>query len=155
MIIPENFLLTSGCFKCNTSCVQALGWLEKKEEKKWTTILSFNRFRLPTYYCCCIDWTNLYKLLWLLALICSTTNWCLNVNTLIGATIVFSGHFYIWAMLYHQAVISRSCTTIFILLCLVPQFLSYCLSRQSPEAYGSHVFVCVYVCLSHTFLYNS
>ena len=35
---PENFLHTGGCFERNTSRVQALGWLEKKEEerRRWT-----------------------------------------------------------------------------------------------------------------------
>ena len=30
--ISENFLHMDGCFEPNTSCIQALGWVEKKED---------------------------------------------------------------------------------------------------------------------------
>ena len=66
MIIPENFLHTGGCFERNTSRIQVLGWLEKKEERR--TIPSFNRFRLATLeqflhtITAAVDWGILYKL---------------------------------------------------------------------------------------------
>ena len=70
MITPENFLHTGGCFKHNTSRVQVLGWLEKKEEEKRKTIPSFDCFRLATleeflyttYITATVDWGSLYKL---------------------------------------------------------------------------------------------
>ena len=58
-----------GCFERITSRVQALGWLEKKEEERIRKILSFNRrFRLATLeqflhtITAAVDWGRLHKL---------------------------------------------------------------------------------------------